>query len=178
MWPDEGSWVEAEDTQATGWLTVAKRKHNLLYVRSFPSQYYTPWPIIIATSSEKSSWNPVFPERVSSELLLPVVVLLCCLFKNARRPSESFNLPYPHLLGLGKISPTGLCCEMRKLNRYFPKSSLAWGFGVTFQAFPPPLCWSPNTPFQPNWLSEPPDTQPSSCGTPLLLLFPLPRTPP
>lgn len=116
MWPDKGNWVEAEDTQATGRLTVAKRNHSLFYVRSFPSQYYTLWPVVIATSSEKSSWNPVSLSMFPLNFSCLFLVLPCCLLKNAWRSSESFSLPYPHLLGLGKISPPGLCCEMRKLN--------------------------------------------------------------
>lgn len=61
-WPGKRSVLGAGDAQATWGLSVAKRNHSLPYC-------YAPCPIIIATSSEKSSWDP----------------------------SEAFNLPHPHL---------------------------------------------------------------------------------
>lgn len=143
-----------------GDLLWPEEAQSLLH-KELLSQYHTPWPIIIATSSESllgiQSSLSMFPLNFSCLFL----VLPCCLLKTTWRSSESFDLPYPHLLGLGKISPTGLCCEMRKLNRHF-LSPLGLGFGVTFQAFPPPLLLISKHSLPAKLTVRAPDTRPSS----------------
>ena len=134
MWPDKGNWVEAEHAQATGWLTVAKRNHSLCYARSFPSHYYKLWPVVIATSSEKSSWNPAFPEHVSSELLLPVPSPSLLSTQKCMEILRILQPPLPPPVETRKNFSNWPLLWNEEIE-HFPKSSLAWWFGVTFQAF-------------------------------------------
>lgn len=146
-----------------------KQPGDLLWPKGITvSHCYVPWPIFIVTSSEKSSWNAA-PGHLSSEFLLPVLY--------PQLPTQKCTeilrtLEFtPHLpVRLGKFSQTSFCCKRKTLDWWFPKSSRALGFEVTFLVSPT-FCLSLSVALQPN--CQGPQTHchlPASM--PLLMLSP------
>lgn len=125
-----------------------KQPGNLLWPKGIAvSHCYVPWPIIIVTSAEKSSWN-ASTGHLSSELLLPVPYPQLPTQKCTeilRTLESTLHLP----MGLGKFSQTSFCCKRKNWTGWFPKSSWALGFEVTF-LISPTFCLSLSVALQPN----------------------------